>query len=320
MPGWAFLRRMNLMAGQGTGGGAGNVSGEPLPYPPLPGGLHDPGEAARTAFDHLAHLYDAARPGYPAEAIADLVTRCEIGPGSRVLEIGCGTGQATRDLARTGCSICCLEPGPRLAALARQNLASYPEVRVTMSTFEAAGGTPGCYDAVVSATAFHWIDPHTGYPKAARLLRPQGSLALLTNAHVSGGTADQIAPAIGDLHQRLAPEAGGWAFPSLSQMRQRAAAGGDIAAVWSRVERKLSDPPPVGHLFQAPAVSAYPWVASYDTDAYLASLSSQSAYALMDPGRRSMLLQAIGELIDDRLGGTLTKQYLTILATARRRG
>lgn len=307
------------MAGHGIGGGVGSGPGEPLPYPPLPGGLHDPRQAARAAFDHLAHLYDTARPGYPPEAIADLVARCEIGPDSRVLEIGCGTGQATRDLARTGCSICCLEPGPRLAELARQNLAAYPNVRVTTSTFEAADGEPGSYDAVMSATAFHWIDPHTGYPKAARLLRPGGSLALLTHAHVSGGTADQIAPAIGHLHQRLAPEVGGWVFPSLSEMRERAEAGGDIAAVWSRVERKLAEPPSVGHLFEAPAVSTYPWAASYDQDTYLANLSTQSAYALMDPGRRTALLQAIGELIEDRLGGTLTRQYLTILVTARRR-
>lgn len=72
---------------------------------------------------------------------------CLVGRGgrrpSRVLETGRGTGQATQGLARTGCSICCLEPGPRLAELARQNLAAYPHVRVTTSTFEAADGEPG---------------------------------------------------------------------------------------------------------------------------------------------------------------------------------
>ncbi len=286
---------------------------------PRPARLVDPRQQARTVFDEIAGLYDAARPGYPSEAITDLLARGEVGPASRVLEIGCGTGQATRDLAASGAALECLEPGPRLAARARQHLARFPNVRVSVTTFEAAQAEPGAYDVIVSATAFHWIDPSVAFDKAANLLRPGGSLALLTNAHGSAGTHtdERIAGAIRDLHGRLAAEVGAWT--SLDDIRRRVNAGGDIAAVWSRVEPKLAEAPPVSDLFEPPVVSVYPWVATYARSRYLEMLASQSGYALIEPERREQLLDAIGRLVDERLGGTITKQYVTILATARRR-
>lgn len=286
-------------------------------YVPLPPGLANPREEGGAVFDGLARLYDAARPGYPAEALADLGERCRLAPPSRVLEVGCGTGQLTRDLAAVGCRIHCLEPGPALAGLARQNLAGAPHVTVATTTFEAAPDEPGAYDAVVSATAFHWLDPATSFAKAAGLLHPGGSLALLTNAHAAGGTQEQIAGAVQRLHERLVPEMAPWRFPPVHELRRRAGAGGDIAAVWSRVERTLSEPPDVSQLFAPPAVAVYPWLARYDRPGYQAMLASHSSYALMDPDRRRRLLDAIGDLVDEHLGGQVTKQYVTVLATAR---
>jgi SAM-dependent methyltransferase len=76
----------------------------------------------RWTFDEAAGLYDRARPGYPAALFDDLVELTGIGPGSRVLEIGSGTGQATGPLAERGCRVVAVELGPRLAAVARRNL------------------------------------------------------------------------------------------------------------------------------------------------------------------------------------------------------
>ncbi len=292
-----------------------------LAYVPLPRGLSDPRQEARTVFDTLAGLYDQARPGYPPDAITDLTARCHLGPTSSVLEVGCGTGQATADLARSGASIHCLEPGAALARIARRNLSAAPNVRITTTTLEDAADEPGAYDAIVSATAFHWIDPNVSFAKASGLLRPGGWLALMTNAHAVGGTHahEPIGGAIRDLHRQLAPEIGSWTFPSLADLRRRAEAGGDIAAVWSRIERKLAEPPPVSQLFDPPEVSTYPWLATYDRQSYLSMLASQSSYALMEPGRREVLLRGIGALVDEHLGGTITKQYVTITALAQRR-
>ena len=66
-------------------------------------------------------------------------------------------------------------------------------------------------------------------------------------------------------------------------------------------------------------MGVYPWLATYDRQGYLEMLHSQSSYALMEPAKREELLGQLGELIDVRLLGTVTKQYITVLAVARRR-
>lgn len=294
--------------------------GSELPYVPLPDGLTDPRGTARTVFDTVAEIYDVARPGYPPEAFGELTRRCGVDANSLVLEIGCGTGQATRDLAPVGAVIHCLEPGRALAGLARQNLASATNVQVSTTTFEDLQEKPQSYDVIVSATAFHWIDPAVSFAKAARLLTSGGSLALLTNAHASGGnhTEESFARDVRRLHRQLAPEIGSWTFPTVDELRERALAGGDIAAAWSRIDRKLADPPIVSELFDAPVISLYPWLASYSPTGYLQMLASQSSYALLDGDCRRELLDGIGRLIDVHLDGSVTKQYVTILATARK--
>jgi SAM-dependent methyltransferase len=298
--------------------GAG-VGGSEMPYVPLPGGLADPRRTARAVFDTIAEIYDVARPGYPSQALRDLAGRCGLNAHSQVLEIGCGTGQATRDLAPIGAAIHCLEPGRALADLARRNLASAANVQVSTTAFEDLEEEPRSYDVIVSATAFHWVDPAVSFAKAAQLLRTGGSLALLTNAHAHAGnhTEEDFAREVRRLHQQLAPEIGSWTFPTVDELRERARAAGDIAAVWSRIDRKLADPPIVSELFDTPVISLYPWLASYGRTGYLQMLASQSSYALLDDKCRRELLDGIGRLIDLHLGGSVTKQYLTILATAR---
>jgi len=297
------------------------IEGGEAAYIPLPEGLSDPAVQARSVFDRIARLYDCARPGYPAAAVADLRALCRIAEPSEVLEIGCGTGQLTRDLAAMGAQIRCVEAGAELAELARRNLSRSPNVEVTTSTFESFACRPASFDVVVSATAFHWIDPNLSYAKAASVLRPGGHLALLTNAHSAGGThtAEVFGEAVRDLHRRLAPEVGAWTFPNADEIDLRAKTGGDIAEVWGRVDRRLWDPPPVADLFESPTVHTYRWIVSYDPDGYLAMLASQSSYALMDERTRDELLDGIRRLISRHLGDVVTKEYVTILAVARRR-
>ncbi len=290
------------------------------PYIPLPTGLADPRSTAAGVFDRIAGLYDQGRPGYPPEAVAELVCLCGVDHSSRILEIGCGTGQLTRDLVASGAPIVCVEPGSSLAEVARANLSRWPNAGVVATSFEDFDAPNFSFDLVVSATAFHWVDPNVSYAKAAVLLSEGGRLALVTNTHSRGGTHtdERIAEPVRQLHRRLAPEVGDWYFPAAEEIQQRALSGGDIASVWARVERKLSEPPAVSRLFGPPTVKTYPWLATYDKDAYLAMLASHSSYALMDPVRRDELLGSIGALIDEQLAGTVTKEYVTVLAVAGR--
>ncbi len=270
-------------------------------------------------FDTIATLYDRARPSYPAKAVSDLLHVCSIDRSSRILEIGCGTGQLTRHLAPTGAVIRCLEPGSSLANIARVNLVRTPNVDITTTTFEELEIPPSSYHVVASATAFHWIDPNISFAKVAALLQPGGYLALMTNVHAYGGshTDERITEPVRELHRRFAPEVGDWTFATADEVQHNAQAGGDIAAVWGRVDRKLSEPPDVSSLFESPLVMTYPWLARYDKDSYLEMLATQSSYALMKPAQRRELLSEIGRLIDEILGGAVTKQYVTVLAVAR---
>jgi len=94
-----------------------------------------------------------------------------VAPGARVLEIGCGTGQATVPLAERGYRIVAVELGTDMAAVARRNLAAFDAVEVVTAAYEEwpLPGEP--FDVVFSATAFHWIDPAVRVSKSADALR-----------------------------------------------------------------------------------------------------------------------------------------------------
>jgi ubiquinone/menaquinone biosynthesis C-methylase UbiE len=135
-------------------------------------------EERRVLFDGVAGLYDATRQGYPAEIADTVATHAAAGPGAAVLEIGCGTGQFTRQLAGRAFNLTAIDIGAAMVQAARRNVAD-ATVRFQVCSFEDfADGGP--FDLIVSATAFHWVDPSVGLAKAARLLRPGGWLALLT--------------------------------------------------------------------------------------------------------------------------------------------
>jgi 2-polyprenyl-3-methyl-5-hydroxy-6-metoxy-1,4-benzoquinol methylase len=136
----------------------------------------------RMLFDSAAQLYDASRLGYPGDIVDLAVTTAAAGPGSAVLEIGCGTGQLTQSLASYRFGLTAIDIGPSMIAAARRRLAD-AAVSFQVTSFEdftPAGAAGACFDLIISGTAFHWIDPEIKYRKAARLLRPAGWLALLS--------------------------------------------------------------------------------------------------------------------------------------------
>jgi ubiquinone/menaquinone biosynthesis C-methylase UbiE len=139
----------------------------------------------RTLFDGVAQLYEATRPGYPAEIVEFLAATGGVGRGSSVLEVGCGTGQLTARLAEYGFDLTAIDIGQAMIAAARQRLAD-AAISFQVSSFEDFAAADSSFDLIASATAFHWIDPEIRFSKSARLLRPGGWLALLA----AGGRYD----------------------------------------------------------------------------------------------------------------------------------
>lgn len=263
----------------------------------------EPYAGLATTFDTAAELYERARPGYPRQMFADLATATGLRTaGARVLEVGTGTGQATRGLLERGWRVVTLEPGRELAAVARRVLAGRGDVDVVVSPFErweAAGRAP--FDLVFAATSWHWPDPHVAYRRASELLRPAGHLAIVATEHVSPAGGDDFFRRV----ERVYDEVGmgdGQGGPRTPE----AVAAPDVEAIASSGS------------FAPPTVHRYVWSQDYTAEEYLALLSTYSNHIAASPRQRGTLFTGIRDLIAGRPAATVRKHYLNVLQVARR--
>jgi SAM-dependent methyltransferase len=251
----------------------------------------------------VASLYDEARPGYPGALFDDVVSLSEIPPGGRILEIGCGTGQATVPFARRGYRILCVELGENLASVARRRLAAYPQVEVRTGAFEDWPEERSAFDLAVSVEAFHWLDQTNAYRKIARALRPGGAIALFWNRHVQSDKSERFFEAAQEIYERETPEI---VKPEDHKGLPRP------DEISGRVE-VVSET----GLFDEVTVRKYRWDAEYDTDSYIRLLSTYSGHINLEGAARERLFRGIAELIDAEFGGRIIKGYLTVLYVAR---
>jgi SAM-dependent methyltransferase len=253
----------------------------------------------RETFTEDAERYDRARPGYPAGVLDDLA-RAGVPQGARVLEIGCGTGQATLPLAKQGYRVVAVELGAEMAAVARRNLAEFDSVEVITAAFEDWRLPDQPFDVLFSATAFHWIDPAVRVSKSADALRVGGLLATVGTHHVAGGTEAFFAEAQG-CYERFDPATP----PGL-----RLTAGTEIP----EDDQELA----ASGRFGPARFHRYEWEVSYSTDEYLDLLLTYSGHRALPDAQRAGLLKCIGRLIDVNHGGRIVKRYLTELRLAHR--
>ena len=137
----------------------------------------------RLAFGHNPIGYDAVRPPYPEAVFAVLREQGALAPGATTLEIGAGNGLATRRLLALGANpLTVLEPDSRFAPL----LQALPQpaqgdYQIIHRAFEEVEFDEESFDLVVSATAFHWLEPTSRVEKLWQLLKPGGYVALFWN-------------------------------------------------------------------------------------------------------------------------------------------
>jgi SAM-dependent methyltransferase len=138
-------------------------------------------EQRRIWYSSVADVYYKARPRYPQELINRAVTLAQLSSDAMILEVGCGPGNATVAFAQLGFSMICLEPNQDFCRLAQRNCAYYSKVKICNTSFEEWELEANQFNAVLSANAFHWIQPEIGYSKAAAALQDNGYLILLWN-------------------------------------------------------------------------------------------------------------------------------------------
>jgi SAM-dependent methyltransferase len=257
-------------------------------------------------FNEVAELYDRVRPTYPAELFADFAAITRVDRQSSVLEVGCGTGQATRPLAALAGAVTAVEPGRDMATLARGRLSDLTNVEVERSSFEEWDDHGRRFDLLVAASSWHWVNPSVGWRRAHDVLHPYGWMALLGNVVVRRPGELEVYAETADLHEQFSPANPNWDDPPLED-EVRAADGG-----WGELVEG-----PRG-LFGASIVRWYPTVQWFDGDGFADLLRTNSIYRKLESDIREPLLDAIAERIRTQMGNQVARRYMSVLRCGRR--
>jgi SAM-dependent methyltransferase len=254
----------------------------------------------RTTFDDAPELFDRTRPVCPPQLFDELTALAQLPAGARLLEIGCGTGQATLPLAERGYAVVALDIGPRLAEFTQRKLATFPNVEIINTAFEAWDAAGTRFDGVVAFNAFHWLDPDVRYAQAAQLLPAGGALVLVGTRFVLPDNAE----------------------PFWAEMQE------DYAAIHGG---PAPDPPPhpdaVGDLrgeieasgsFRTVAVQRYLWNVRYTADEYISLLSTASWHRQLDAESRRDLFERLRQRIAAQPEGAINATLLATLHVAQR--
>jgi Methyltransferase domain len=250
----------------------------------------------RLSFNEAAEIYDEVRPSYPADLFDALFE--VLPPRPEIVEVGPGTGQATKDLLAHGASVLAIEIGPAMAARLRSNLPS-DRLRVCIGDFEVTKIAEGSADAVFSATAYHWISPEAQTDRPAAILRPGGLVAIVESIQVDSphdagffSAAQPIYERYGEGHTGPAPPTRGSVDPPM---------------------RTVLD---ADHRFDSIAIRRYDWDQTYSASGYRDLMLSYSSTQMMAESDRAALLDDMESFIRKDFGGFVTRPLVITLTTA----
>jgi len=144
--------------------------------------------AAQSGYSKASARYETGRPGYPAEVERWLRDVLEVRADKRVVDLGAGTGKFTAHLIQTGADVIAVEPVSAMLDRLQQNL---PDIDARQGYSTAIPMSDSSVDAVFCAQSFHWFATKDTLKEIARILKPQGILALVWN--VRDETCDWVA-------------------------------------------------------------------------------------------------------------------------------
>lgn len=230
-----------------------------------------------------------------------LIKATDLQNGASLLEIGCGTGQATLPMAKRGYNITALEPGDELARLAQQRLEHYPNVNVASTRFEDTSLADESFDLVYAATSFHWLDERTKFSKTHRVLKHAGFLAIIRNEPVSDNSGNIFYEVSKPIFERFGITHNTLLARRISELRPET------------VDAELFDTPSF-FTTDPPVTFSYSSAADYAN--YLRTLS----FVLNMPNRdKDAFLKEIGSLIEAKFDDKLDTNYSATLTLARKK-
>jgi SAM-dependent methyltransferase len=240
----------------------------------------------KQVFQAIISDYEAARPGYPDELFQDIAEYANLKPAARILEIGAGPGQATAYFARKNYDMTALEISEKQVAYLKEKFSQNASFHSVCSTFEDFAHEGDSFDLVFSATAFHWIDPEVGYPKAFRLLRKNGALAVFWHLASIVEPKTEMLKQIRSIYRTHAPELDDYInddeAEEMHQLRL------------SQIQTQ--------NLFQNPVSRVYRWDDTYTTERYLRLMNSYSDFHSVSRNQREAILREVEEYIRSKGG------------------
>ena len=254
----------------------------------------------RRLFGDDPENYDRVRPGHADGVYETLRERCGLRRGTKVLETGPGTGQATRRLLELGAEpLVGIEPDPRLAAFLRESLAGRVELRET--SLEDAE-LENDFELAAAASSFHWIDEDVGLAKLHAALRPRGWVALWWTSFGDETRPDPFMQAVDPLFENVphgpsGPSAGRPSFARDAELRLAALARAAFEECHHDEMRRTN---------------------AWDAEGIRGLYATFSPINSLDADRRRELLDAVERIASAEFGGRVEKPLITSLYTARR--
>ena len=252
-------------------------------------------------FDAVPEIYDRARPEYPPPLFDALWnTLPERGTPARVVEVGPGTGQATGALLARGAHVTAVELGPSLAAFLARKFRTQPNLTVVNASFEDAALADGAWDLVVSATAFHWIDPAVRMRKPHALLAPGGVLAIIDTTQVRSAADRGYFERSHPIYLRYWPD----------QPYRESPEPDVVPPIFEEMRASA--------LFEDVRLHRYRWPQVYGADQYEDLVRSYSNTYDLAPEAREQFVREIHEMVATEEGGFVVRPLVITLVTGRR--
>ena len=251
------------------------------------------------SFGTDAERYDRTRPRYPDALIERIVAAS---PGRDLVDVGCGTGTAARQLRAAGCTVLGVEPDARMAGFARRS-----GLEVEVSTFEAWDSAGRQFDAVVAGTAWHWVDLVAGATKAAQVLRPGGLLAPFHHVFQS---PPEVAGALANAYRQVAPD---------SPFNRSSQPSGSALDLYEPLFAKIADGIRKVGGFSEPERWQFDWERTYSRDEWLDQLPTLGSLTGLPSDKVAQVQAEVGAAID-AIGGSFVMAYTTVAVTAARTG
>ncbi|MBN2794658.1 MAG: class I SAM-dependent methyltransferase [Clostridia bacterium] len=234
-------------------------------------------------FNTVVSLYDQWRPTYCEDLYHEIFKHVTLNTESHILEIGIGTGQATKPFLDLGCQVTAVELGKDLAEFTLKKYSNYTNLKIQLGLFQDFKEHDKTYDLIYSATAFHWIPEEIGYTKVFNLLKDDGVFARFANRPYKDKSNEPLHQAIQGVYRKYT-------------------SGGDLGPEFDLDQSKSLAMIAMKYGFKKVSYYTYQRIRTFTPTGYIALLQTYSDVINMDEDQRQGFLEAIETAIMDHGG------------------